>query len=240
MSKESRLLLYPQQTTIKLGLLPPHPFFRAPIKTTLSLSQFTLANNAHNTFFAARPRSLTLHSHFLFNHKRKKKPFIMGMNGASHHDNVVLKSPNDRRLYRLLHLPNGLRALLVHDPEIYPEGPPKHAPEEDEVEEGEEDEDDEEEEEEEDDDDDEEEEEDDDDEEEEEDDDEGDGEKDGVKGGGGAAAQSKKVAFLLCCAYFGNAHFDFSFGLQCAAVVALWVGCSGVDGIWVLCGNVGM
>ncbi|KAG2394999.1 Nardilysin-like protein [Vigna angularis] len=153
----------------------------------------------------------------------------MGMNGASHHDNLVLKSPNDRRLYRLLHLPNGLRALLVHDPEIYPEGPPKHAPEEDEVEEGEEDEDDEEEY---DDDDDEEEE-----EEEEEGDDEGDGEKDGVKGGGGAAAQSKKVAFLLCYAYFGNAYFNFSFGLQCAAVVALLVGCSGVDGIWVLCGN---
>jgi len=113
----------------------------------------------------------------------------MGMKGASDHDdNVVLKSPNDRRLYRLLHLPNGLRALLVHDPEIYPEGPPKHAPEEDEVEEEEEDEDDEEEEY----DDDEEEEEDDDD-----DDDEGDGETDGVKGGGGAAAQSKRVGFLF-------------------------------------------
>ncbi|BAT88245.1 hypothetical protein VIGAN_05169700 [Vigna angularis var. angularis] len=190
MSKESRLLLYPHQTTRTLGLLPPHPFLPAPIKTTLSLSQFTLTNNAHNTFFAARPRSLSLHSHFLYNHKRKKQPFIMGMNGASHHDNLVLKSPNDRRLYRLLHLPNGLRALLVHDPEIYPEGPPKHAPEEDEVEEGEEDEDDEEEY---DDDDDEEEE-----EEEEEGDDEGDGEKDGVKGGGGAAAQSKKAAAAMC------------------------------------------
>ncbi|XP_028768838.1 LOW QUALITY PROTEIN: nardilysin-like [Neltuma alba] len=40
-------------------------------------------------------------------------------------DDIVITSPNDRRLYRLLELENGLRALLVHDPEIYPEGPPK-------------------------------------------------------------------------------------------------------------------
>ncbi|XP_062171748.1 nardilysin-like [Alnus glutinosa] len=40
-------------------------------------------------------------------------------------DDVVIKSPNDRRLYRLIELENGLRALLVHDPEIYPDGPPK-------------------------------------------------------------------------------------------------------------------
>lgn len=62
----------------------------------------------------------------------------MGMKGAPatlSDDDVVLKSPNDRRLYRLIHLPNGLRALLVHDPEIYPEGPPKHVSNEDEVEE---------------------------------------------------------------------------------------------------------
>ncbi|KAI4348123.1 hypothetical protein L6164_008882 [Bauhinia variegata] len=40
-------------------------------------------------------------------------------------DDIVVKSPNDRRLYRFVELQNGLRALLVHDPEIYPEGPPK-------------------------------------------------------------------------------------------------------------------
>ncbi|KAJ4719217.1 Insulin-degrading enzyme [Melia azedarach] len=34
-------------------------------------------------------------------------------------DDVVIKSPNDRRLYRVLELENGLQALLVHDPEIY-------------------------------------------------------------------------------------------------------------------------
>ncbi|KAL9320134.1 hypothetical protein ACSQ67_011973 [Phaseolus vulgaris] len=186
MIKESSLMLYPQQTTRTLGLLLPHPFLQAPITTTLSLSQLTLTNNAHNRFFAARPRSRTLHPHFLHNRKGKKQPLIMGMKkGASDHDDVVLKSPNDRRLYRLLRLPNGLRALLVHDPEIYPEGPPKHAPEEDEVEEGEEDEDDEEGEGEYDDED------DDDDEEEEGDDD--DGERDG-----GAAAQSKKAAAAMC------------------------------------------
>lgn len=34
-------------------------------------------------------------------------------------DNVVIKSPADRRSYRILHLPNGLTAVLVHDPEIF-------------------------------------------------------------------------------------------------------------------------
>lgn len=42
-------------------------------------------------------------------------------------DDIVIKSPNDRRLYRLIKLENGLSALLVHDPEIYPEGPPEHS-----------------------------------------------------------------------------------------------------------------
>lgn len=35
-------------------------------------------------------------------------------------DNVVKKSPNDKKLYRFLQLENGLCALVVHDPEIYP------------------------------------------------------------------------------------------------------------------------
>jgi nardilysin len=53
------------------------------------------------------------------------------------YDDVVIKSPNDRRSYRILHLPNGLFALLVHDPEIYSDKYPsqsesQQAPEEDE------------------------------------------------------------------------------------------------------------
>lgn len=40
-------------------------------------------------------------------------------------DDVVVKSPNDRRLYRFIQLNNGLSALLVHDPEIYPDGCPE-------------------------------------------------------------------------------------------------------------------
>ncbi|KAL8549034.1 hypothetical protein ACS0TY_008056 [Phlomoides rotata] len=43
-------------------------------------------------------------------------------------DDVVVKSPTDRRLYRYIQLTNGLCALLVHDPEIYsdePSGDPK-------------------------------------------------------------------------------------------------------------------
>ncbi|KAI3760352.1 hypothetical protein L1987_50746 [Smallanthus sonchifolius] len=42
-------------------------------------------------------------------------------------DDIVVKSPNDRRLYRYIQLPNGLCALLVHDPDIYPDGPPESA-----------------------------------------------------------------------------------------------------------------
>lgn len=41
-------------------------------------------------------------------------------------DDIVEKSPNDRRLYRYMQLPNGLCALLVHDPDIYPDGLPEH------------------------------------------------------------------------------------------------------------------
>lgn len=40
-------------------------------------------------------------------------------------DTVVIKSPNDRRLYRVVQLHNGLVALLVHDPQIYPDGLPQ-------------------------------------------------------------------------------------------------------------------
>ncbi|XP_020276491.1 nardilysin-like isoform X4 [Asparagus officinalis] len=46
----------------------------------------------------------------------------MGIEEVKSRDNVVIKSPNDRRSYRILHLPNGLCAVLVHDPEIYPDG----------------------------------------------------------------------------------------------------------------------
>lgn len=38
-------------------------------------------------------------------------------------DDVIVKSPNDRRLYRFIQLTNGLCALLVHDPEIYSDEP---------------------------------------------------------------------------------------------------------------------
>ncbi|XP_062211184.1 nardilysin-like [Phragmites australis] len=43
---------------------------------------------------------------------------------VSRDDELVIKSPNDQRSYRLLRLANGLCALLVHDPEIYADGYP--------------------------------------------------------------------------------------------------------------------
>lgn len=194
-----RVPFFPYRRTRVGFLLPPHPFpikIRKTLSTALSLCELRLTNKS----FAAKPRSLSssLHSHSP--QKKKKCLIIMGMKGApvclSVDDNVVLKSPNDRRLYRLIHLPNGLRALLVHDPEIYPEGPPKHVSNEDEVEE--EDDDDEEEDEDE-----EEEEEDEDDDDDDEEEEEG-NEMDGVKGGA-AAAQSKKVGFLFV--FFCVVHF---------------------------------
>lgn len=36
-------------------------------------------------------------------------------------DDIVIKSPNDNKLYRLIELENGLTALLLHDPDIYPQ-----------------------------------------------------------------------------------------------------------------------
>ncbi|KAL6559607.1 hypothetical protein OROGR_004724 [Orobanche gracilis] len=48
----------------------------------------------------------------------------MAINGcALSSDNVVVKSPTDRRLYRFIQLHNNLCALLVHDPEIYSNEP---------------------------------------------------------------------------------------------------------------------
>lgn len=44
----------------------------------------------------------------------------MGGNGCVwSSDEIVIKSPNDKRLYRVIELENRLCALLVHDPEIY-------------------------------------------------------------------------------------------------------------------------
>ncbi|KEH34462.1 insulin-degrading enzyme [Medicago truncatula] len=103
-------------------------------------------------------------------------------------DDVIVKSPNDNRLYRLVHLKNGLQALIVHDPEIYPEGAPKDGS----IDEDDEEEDDEDEEDDEEDDD----EGEDDEDEEEEDEDEEDVE--GREGGKGAANQSKKAAAAMC------------------------------------------
>jgi nardilysin len=43
------------------------------------------------------------------------------MGSLAPYDNEVVKSPMDKRSYKTVHLSNGLFALLVHDPEIYPE-----------------------------------------------------------------------------------------------------------------------
>ncbi|KAH8490560.1 hypothetical protein H0E87_022920 [Populus deltoides] len=124
--------------------------------------------------------------------QRKKERETMVALCVSRSDDVVIKSPNDKRLYRVIELENGLCALLVHDPEIYPDGVPDESGtveySENDVEEEEDDDDD-----------------DDDDEEEEEDDEEGEEEEENSegeeeKGKGGASLQTKKAAAAMCVA----------------------------------------
>ncbi|XP_018441552.2 nardilysin-like [Raphanus sativus] len=68
--------------------------FKRPKKKEILLQQ----QQQHNTFFT-RTMSVT--------------------KAVSSLDNMVVKSPNDRRLYRVIELENGLSALLIHDPDIY-------------------------------------------------------------------------------------------------------------------------
>lgn len=108
-------------------------------------------------------------------------------------DNMVIKSPNDSRLYRLIELDNGLQALLIHDPEIYPDGPPKTLENGEQVdEENDDDAEGSEEEEEEDED------EDEDDEEDEDEEDEDEDEEVKEKGKKGSSSQTKKAAAAMC------------------------------------------
>eukprot|EP01018_Ginkgo_biloba_P000447 Gb_03820 [translate_table: standard] len=48
----------------------------------------------------------------------------MALNGGT----VVVKAPTDKRQYRIVHLPNGLTAVLVHDPEIFADSNPSALP----------------------------------------------------------------------------------------------------------------
>jgi len=123
--------------------------------------------------------------------QRKKERETMVALCVSRSDDVVIKSPNDKRLYRVIELENGLCALLVHDPEIYPDGVPDESGtveyRENDVEEEEDD----------DDEDDDEEEEDDEEGEEEEEEEEENSEGEEEKGKGGASLQTKKVSLLF-------------------------------------------
>ncbi|KAL8129849.1 hypothetical protein V2J09_019004 [Rumex salicifolius] len=115
-------------------------------------------------------------------------------------DEIVIKSPNDKKLYRYIVLRNGLCALLVHDPEIY-SSTPAHMAEED----GDDDEDEEDEEDEEEEDDMEDEEDDEDEELEDVDSEDDDGEAEGNHGkrkrssvSSSASSQTKKAAAAMC------------------------------------------
>ncbi|XP_048226972.1 nardilysin-like isoform X2 [Ricinus communis] len=129
--------------------------------------------------------------------RREPRKIIMVARCTFKSDDLVVKSPNDRRLYRVIELENGLCALLVHDPEIYPDIDSKTLGQHDEAEEEEEDDDNEEDSEGEDDEEDSEGEDDDDDDEEEEEEDE---ECNEVKVEGKGKSQTKKAAAAMCVA----------------------------------------
>ncbi|KAG5233552.1 nardilysin [Salix suchowensis] len=119
---------------------------------------------------------------------------------VSRSDDVVIKSPNDKRLYRVIELENGLCALIVHDPEIYPDGVPDEARTVEDIEndDGEEEDDDDADDGDDGDDDEEEEEEEEEDEEMEGGEEDCEGEEE--KGKGGASSQTKKAAAAMCVA----------------------------------------
>jgi hypothetical protein len=180
--------LWPLKATLNLNIIPSKPFYALPfaIKGFFRVLRRVAIRSRLCTF-----RSLPL---LLPSNKRQMGSARCTLSS----DDMVIKSPNDRRLYRLIELENGLRALLVHDPEIYPDGPPETLENGEQVEEecdedGEdsegEDEDSEEEEE----------------EEEEGEEEEGEGEDHEVEGKGkkGASSQTKKVS--LCFSTFESA-----------------------------------
>ncbi|KAL5823885.1 hypothetical protein ACOSQ4_021785 [Xanthoceras sorbifolium] len=114
----------------------------------------------------------------------------MAGNGSvrSSSDETVIKSPYDRRLYRIIELDNGLSALLVHDPEIYSNDATDNSKTLDNTEDEEED----------DDDDDMDEDESEDEDDDEEDDEDGEEDREEGKGKGDSSSQMKKAAAAMC------------------------------------------
>ncbi|KAL5757085.1 hypothetical protein ACOSQ2_021831 [Xanthoceras sorbifolium] len=114
----------------------------------------------------------------------------MAGNGSvrSSSDETVIKSPYDRKLYRIIELDNGLSALLVHDPEIYSNDATDNSKTLDNTEDEEED----------DDDDDMDEDESEDEDDDEEDDEDGEEDREEGKGKGDSSSQMKKAAAAMC------------------------------------------
>lgn len=65
---------------------------------------------------------LQQHNYFFTSRYLLRERAMSVTKAVSSLDDVVVKSPNDRRLYRVIELENGLSALLIHDPDIYLDG----------------------------------------------------------------------------------------------------------------------
>ncbi|KAF9670932.1 hypothetical protein SADUNF_Sadunf13G0120600 [Salix dunnii] len=163
-----------------------------------SMFKIAAAFGACNRVSPSFQKRLSLEITFSLQTQSKREAMVAHC--VSRSDDVVIKSPNDKRLYRIIELENGLCALLVHDPEIYPDGVPDEARtvEDSENDDGEEEDDDDADDGEDDDDDEEEEEEEEEDEKMEGGEEDCEGEEE--KGKGGASSQTKKAAAAMCVA----------------------------------------
>ncbi|CDY54887.1 BnaA10g27980D [Brassica napus] len=79
--------------------------------------------NSGGIGFKRPKKEILLQHNYFFTSRYLLRARTMSVTKAvSSLDDVVVKSPNDRRLYRVIELENGLSALLIHDPDIYLDG----------------------------------------------------------------------------------------------------------------------
>ncbi|KAL7152177.1 hypothetical protein ABFS83_04G079600 [Erythranthe nasuta] len=98
---------------------PHYPLLAQNVNSNIRLNRFSFK------YFATKKKNCNSFPKLnRFSSTRRPLQLRMAVGGcATSSDDVVEKSPNDRRLYRFIQLTNGLCALLVHDPEIYSDEP---------------------------------------------------------------------------------------------------------------------
>ncbi|CAN7139118.1 unnamed protein product [Brassica rapa subsp. narinosa] len=87
-----------------------------------SKGQLEEGNSGGIGFKRPKKEILLQHNYFFTSRYLLRARTMSVTKAVSSLDDVVVKSPNDRRLYRVIELENGLSALLIHDPDIYLDG----------------------------------------------------------------------------------------------------------------------